>query len=124
MRYNMHLYLVLCNCTQVHLQCTWEVPKYISQNLVLVLVLEHFECTCTCTQVLSRCTCPNPVMWYECSHIGLHRYIYEHNIHQEHLFHAHVHIREYVNAALAEQYNLSLNDFQNTLGPIGKNCHG
>ena len=44
MRYIIHLYLVLGNCTQVHLKCTWVVPKYISQNplLVLVLVLEQF----------------------------------------------------------------------------------
>ena len=42
MRYIIHLYLVLGNRTQVHLQCTWVVPKYISQNPVLVLVLEHF----------------------------------------------------------------------------------
>ena len=64
MRYIKHLYLVLGNCTQVHLQCTWVVPKYISQNpvLVLLLVLEHFQCTCTCTQVLSRCTYPNPAL--------------------------------------------------------------
>ena len=40
MRYIIHLYLVLGNCTQVHLQCTWVAPKYISQNPVLVL--EHF----------------------------------------------------------------------------------
>ena len=58
MRYIIHLYLVLGNCTQVHLQSTWVVPKYISQNPVLV----HFYCTCT--QVLSRCTCPNPARPY------------------------------------------------------------
>ena len=40
MRYIIHLYLLLDNCTQVHLRCTWVVPKYISQNPVLVL--EHF----------------------------------------------------------------------------------
>ena len=45
MRYIIHLHLVLGNWTQVHLQCTWVVPKYISQNPVLVL--EHFQCTCT-----------------------------------------------------------------------------
>ena len=39
MRYIIHLYLVLGNCTQVRLQCTWVVPKYILQNPVLVL--EH-----------------------------------------------------------------------------------
>ena len=40
---------------------TWQLYPYISQNpvLVLVFVLEHFQCTCTCTQVLSRCTCPS-----------------------------------------------------------------
>ena len=27
---------------------------------VLVLVLDHFQCTCTCTQVLSQSTHPNP----------------------------------------------------------------
>ena len=57
MRYIIHLYLVLGNCTQVHLQCTWVVPKYTSPNPVLVLVLEIFYCTCTCTQVLIRFTC-------------------------------------------------------------------
>ena len=55
MCYIIHLYLVLGNCTQAHLQCTWVVPKYILQNSVLV----HLQGTCT--QVLSRCTCPNPV---------------------------------------------------------------
>ena len=42
MGYIIHLYLVLINCTQVHLQRTWVVPKYIPQNPVLVLVIEHF----------------------------------------------------------------------------------
>ena len=44
MRYIIHLYLVLGECTQVHFQCTWVVPEYISQNpvLVLVIVLEQF----------------------------------------------------------------------------------
>ena len=38
MRYIIHLYSVLGNCTQVHLKCTWVLPKNISQNPVLVLV--------------------------------------------------------------------------------------
>ena len=39
--YELYYTFVLGNCTQVHLQCTWVVPKYISQNPVLVLVLEY-----------------------------------------------------------------------------------
>ena len=38
--YALYYTFVLGNCTQVHLQCTWVVPKYISQNPVLVL--KHF----------------------------------------------------------------------------------
>ena len=61
MRYIIHLYLVLGNCTQVHFQCT-VVPKYISQNpvLVLVLVLQHFLCTCTESMYLPQ-PCLDPV---------------------------------------------------------------
>ena len=36
------LYYTFVLGTQVHLKCTWVVPKYILQNPVLVLVLEQF----------------------------------------------------------------------------------
>ena len=38
--YALYYTFVLGNCTQVQLQCTWVVLKYITQNPVLVL--EHF----------------------------------------------------------------------------------
>ena len=38
--YALYYTFVHVTCTQVQFQCTWVVPKFISQNPVLVL--EHF----------------------------------------------------------------------------------
>ena len=51
---------------------------------------------------------PSSVTWYKCSH--LHRHIYEHDIHQHHVFHAYIRIRKHVNAALVKHYYLSINN--------------
>ena len=43
MHYIIQLYLVLGKCTRVHLQCTWIVPKYISQNMLYLNMFNVLE---------------------------------------------------------------------------------